>query len=536
MQAEIHLPEIQKIGNAVNTLSIIRKKRDGEEMTAKEIQYVVRGFYKWEIPDYQVSAWAMAVRFKGLSAREKAELIKETGKYVSGDQVDLTKIEGVKRGNSRRWDRQTSWLIRKKANGGKLSEREIQYLISGYTKGLIPDYQMSAWLMAVYFKGMTHEETGHLTMAMAQSGQQVDLTPIKGIKVDKHSTGGVGDSTTLVLGALVAAAGVKVAKASGSGLGHTGGTLDKLAALGVSTSIPTSRFIDLVNRFGLAVMGQTADLAPADKKLYALRDVTGTVESIPLIASSIMSKKIAAGADKIVLDVKVGSGAFMKTEKDAVELAETMAAIGKEVGREVVAIITSMEEPLGYAVGNANEVMEAIETLRKNGPADLTDLCLTLGSHMVVLAEKASTVEEARVILERCIEDGSALRKLKEFITNQHGMSDVILDPTLLPQAAQEIPVFARKSGYVQAIDAEAVGLCAMLLGAGRATKEDEIDHAVGITLSKKIRDKVAREEPVATLFVNDTEKVEDVKRMLMEAFTIGEERIAPPKLIRKVV
>ncbi|WP_083964145.1 pyrimidine-nucleoside phosphorylase [Shimazuella kribbensis] len=427
-------------------------------------------------------------------------------------------------------------IIRNKRDGHELSKEEIDFLISGYSQGNIPDYQMSAWLMAVYYKGMNPRETAHLTMAMVRSGEQLDLSSIPGIKVDKHSTGGVGDKITLALAALVAAAGVKVAKMSGRGLGHTGGTIDKLDALGLSTDLSPERFIELVNRTGIAVMGQTADLAPADKKLYALRDVTGTVESIPLIASSIMSKKIFAGADKIVLDVKTGSGAFMKTEKDAVELAEAMVAIGKEVGREVVAIITSMEQPLGYAVGNANEVMEAIETLRKNGPADLTELCLTLGSHMVVLAGKANTEAEARAILERCIEDGSALGKLKEFITNQHGISDAILDLTLLPQAAQVVPVFAGKSGYVQAIDAEAVGHCAMLLGAGRETKEDEIDHAVGITLTKKIGDQVAADAPIATLYVNNTEKVEDVKRMLTDAYTIGEERIAPPELIRRVV
>jgi pyrimidine-nucleoside phosphorylase len=428
-------------------------------------------------------------------------------------------------------------IIRKKRDGHELATEEIRHLIRGYTEGTIPDYQMSAWAMAVYYQGMTERETADLTMAMVESGEQVDLSGIEGKKVDKHSTGGVGDTTTLVVAPLVAAAGVPVAKLSGRGLGHTGGTVDKLESIrGFSTELETSEFTELVNRIGMAVMGQTANLTPADKKLYALRDVTATVDSIPLIASSIMSKKIAAGADSIVLDVKTGEGAFMKNEEDAIRLAEAMVAIGKRVGRTTVAVVSDMSQPLGYAVGNAIEVKEAIQTLKGEGPADLTELSLVLGSHMLVLSGKYATVDEARQALIRRMKDGSALAKFREFIAGQHGDVSQVDDPERLPQPDQRIPVLAEKGGFIQAIHAEEVGLCAMRLGAGRATKEDSIDHAVGVILHKKVGDAVQAGEPLATLLVNRTDTLDEVKRRLLRAIFIGNERVEPPTLIRCIV
>ncbi|SEN20827.1 pyrimidine-nucleoside phosphorylase [Lihuaxuella thermophila] len=428
-------------------------------------------------------------------------------------------------------------LIRKKRDGGTLTTEEIHYLIQGYTKGNIPDYQMAAWAMAVFYRGMSDKETADLTMAMAQSGEQVDLSMIEGIKVDKHSTGGVGDTTTLVLGPLVAAAGVPVAKLSGRGLGHTGGTIDKLESIrGFSTEMEISEFTRLVNKSKIAVMGQTADLTPADKKLYALRDVTATVDSIPLIASSIMSKKIAAGADAIVLDVKTGDGAFMKDEEDAIRLAQAMVAIGKHVDRTTVAVVSDMSQPLGFAVGNAIEVKEAIDTLKGEGPADLTELSLVLGTQMLLLSGKYGSPEDARQTLEQCIRDGSALEKLKEFIAGQHGDPAQIEHPERLPQPKEKIPVPAETEGIVQAIQAEEVGLCAMKLGAGRATKEDPIDHAVGIILHKKIGDPVKKGETLATLYVNQTTALEEVKKRLIRAIHIQNRPASPPALIRCLV
>ncbi|MDT9757044.1 pyrimidine-nucleoside phosphorylase [Heyndrickxia coagulans] len=426
-------------------------------------------------------------------------------------------------------------IIEKKRNGGELATEEINFFVKGYTEGTIPDYQASALAMAIYFKDMSDREIADLTMAMIHSGETLDLSAIHGIKVDKHSTGGVGDTTTLVLAPLVAALGVPVAKMSGRGLGHTGGTIDKLESIqGFHVEITTDQFIDLVNREKVAIIGQTADLAPADKKLYALRDVTATVDSIPLIASSIMSKKIAAGADAIVLDVTTGAGAFMKNEEDAIRLAETMVRIGNHVGRKTMAVISDMSQPLGYAIGNALEVKEAIDTLKGEGPDDLTELVLALGSQMVVLAGKATTLEEARNMLKEAIASGAGLAKFKKFVANQGGDPSVIDHPEKLPQAKYTIDLPAITSGYVSKMVADQIGVAAMMLGAGRATKEDKIDFAVGIVLRKKVGDRVEAGEPLATIYAN-REAVEDVKEKIYDNITIsdhGEE----PKLIHKII
>lgn len=399
-------------------------------------------------------------------------------------------------------------LILKKRNGGELSTEEINFFVDKYTNGEIPDYQVAALLMAIYFEKMNKRETSDLTMAMVNSGDILDLSEIHGIKVDKHSTGGVGDTTTLVLGPMVAALGIPVAKMSGRGLGHTGGTIDKLESFdGFSVEMTKDQFINNVNNIKLAVGGQTGDLAPADKKLYALRDVTGTVDNVSLIASSIMSKKIAAGADAIVLDVKVGDGAFMKTPEAARELATEMVGIGKHVGRNTVAIISDMDQPLGFAIGNALEVKEAIETLRGNGPKDLLELCLTLGSNMVVLAGAAKDTDEARKMLMETINSGKAIEKLKEFVAAQGGDASVIDDISNFHNAKYIIPVKATKSGIVSKIHAENLGLVAMELGAGRATKESIIDLAVGIVLEKKRGDKVNEGDIIAYIHADDEEK-----------------------------
>ena len=399
-------------------------------------------------------------------------------------------------------------LILKKRNGGELSTEEINFFVDKYTNGEIPDYQVAALLMAIYFQKMNKRETSDLTMAMVNSGDILDLSEIHGIKVDKHSTGGVGDTTTLVLGPMVGALGIPVAKMSGRGLGHTGGTIDKLESFdGFSVEMTKDQFINNVNDIKLAVGGQTGDLAPADKKLYALRDVTGTVDNVSLIASSIMSKKIAAGADAIVLDVKVGDGAFMKTPEAARELATEMVGIGKHVGRNTVAIISDMDQPLGFAIGNALEVKEAIETLKGNGPKDLLELCLTLGSNMVVLAGVAKDTDEARKMLMETITSGKAIEKLKEFVTAQGGDASIIDDISNFHNAKYVIPVKATKSGVVSKIHAENIGLVAMELGAGRATKESIIDLAVGIVLEKKRGDKVNEGDIIAYIHADDEEK-----------------------------
>ncbi|MBD8073816.1 pyrimidine-nucleoside phosphorylase [Bacillus thuringiensis] len=426
-------------------------------------------------------------------------------------------------------------IIAKKCDGKELTTEEIKFFINGYTDGSIPDYQVSALAMAIFFKDMTDRERADLTMAMVESGETIDLSAIEGIKVDKHSTGGVGDTTTLVLGPLVAALDVPVAKMSGRGLGHTGGTIDKLEAVeGFHVEITKEQFIDIVNRDKVAVIGQTGNLTPADKKIYALRDVTGTVNSIPLIASSIMSKKIAAGADAIVLDVKTGAGAFMKTEEDAKELAHAMVRIGNNVGRQTMAVISDMSQPLGFAIGNALEVKEAIDTLKGEGPEDLTELVLVLGSQMVVLAKKANTLEEAREMLIEVMKNGKATEKFKEFLSNQGGDSSIVDNPEKMPQAKYVIDVPAKTSGVISNIVADEIGIAAMLLGAGRATKEDEIDLAVGLMLRKKVGDAVKEGEPFVTIYAN-RENVEDVKAKIYENISIAETAMAP-KLVHTVI
>ncbi|USK69051.1 pyrimidine-nucleoside phosphorylase [Peribacillus asahii] len=427
-------------------------------------------------------------------------------------------------------------LIEKKRNGHELTTEEMTFIIQGFTDGSLPDYQMSAWAMAVYFQGLTERECADLTMAMVQSGDQIDLSKIEGIKVDKHSTGGVGDTTTLVLGPLVASVGVPVAKMSGRGLGHTGGTVDKLEAVaGFHVEIENEQFIELVNKNKLAVIGQSGNLTPADKKLYALRDVTATVNSMGLIASSIMSKKIAAGADAIVLDVKTGAGAFMKTLEDSEALAHAMVQIGNNVGRQTMAVISDMSQPLGFAIGNALEVKEAIDTLKGEGPEDLTELSLTLGSYMVYLAKKASSLDEARARLTQAIQDGSALETFRKFLIAQGGDGSVVDHPEKLPQASFVYELQAKESGYVSEIVADEIGTAAMLLGAGRATKESEIDLAVGLVLRKKIGDYVEQGESLVTIYSN-VEDVNAVKEKLYNHISISKERISKPTLIYKEI
>lgn len=429
-------------------------------------------------------------------------------------------------------------IIMKKRNGGELSKEEIDFFIEGYTKGEIPDYQVSALMMAIYFQKMTKAETHALTMAMAHSGDMLDLSAIKGIKVDKHSTGGVGDKTSLALTPMVAACGIPVAKMSGRGLGHTGGTIDKLESFpGFSTSISTDQFIENVNRIGIAIMGQTADLAPADKKLYALRDVTATVDNMSLIASSIMSKKLAAGADAIVLDVKTGSGAFMKKEEDALALAQEMVDIGNAAGRRTIAVISDMDQPLGRAVGNALEVKEAISTLRGQGPEDFVELCLTLGSQMLLAGGKARTTEEARQKLEAVIADGSALKKLAAFVEAQGGDSAAVYDPELLPKASIIQPVNAPVSGYVHHIACDEIGICSLLLGGGRETKESEIDLSVGLILEKKVGDRVEANEPLAYLHGNDREKLALAEKRFLAAYEIKtDKKMRSEGIVRHII
>ncbi|MFW7402980.1 pyrimidine-nucleoside phosphorylase [Vagococcus fluvialis] len=426
-------------------------------------------------------------------------------------------------------------LIQKKRDGGVLSEEEINFIVSGYTSGDITDYQMSALLMSIYFEDMTDEEITCLTMAMSHSGDVIDLSEIDGIKVDKHSTGGVGDTTTIVLAPLVASVGAAVAKMSGRGLGHTGGTIDKLEAIpGFQVEIPNDDFIRLVNESFVAVTGQSGDLAPADKKIYALRDVTATVDSIPLISSSIMSKKIASGADAIVLDVTTGDGAFMKSLEDAERLAHTMVRIGKLANRQTMAIISDMSQPLGNAIGNANEIVEAIDALKGEGPEDLMEMVYTLGSQMVVLAKKAETLEEARQMLEENIKNGKATEKFKEMIRNQGGDDSIVDHPEKLPQAKYVFEVPAKESGVVSKMVADQIGIAAMMLGAGRRTKEETIDYAVGLYLNKKVGDVVKEGESLVTIYAN-REDVEDVKKVLYENIEIGGSG-KEPTLIHKVI
>jgi len=427
-------------------------------------------------------------------------------------------------------------IIEKKRNGEELTTEEISFFVQGYTTGEIPDYQVSALMMAIYFQDMTERERADLTMAMVHSGDQIDLSQINGIKVDKHSTGGVGDTTTLSLAAMVAACGVPVAKMSGRGLGHTGGTIDKLEAIeGFHVELSNEQFVKQVNDIKMAVIGQSGNLTPADKKLYALRDVTGTVPSIPLIASSIMSKKIAAGADAIVLDVKTGDGAFMKTLEESEALAHAMVKIGNNVGRKTMAIISDMSQPLGYAIGNALEVKEAIDTLKGEGPEDLQELCYTLGSQMIVVSGKAESIEEARKMLVEVVQNGSALEIFKKFIEAQGGNPAVVDDPSLLPQAKYKIDVASKQSGYISKMEADDIGIAAMLLGAGRATKESTIDLSVGLVLQKKVGDAVEIGDTIVTIHTNSLD-VENVIQKLYAHIEISEEKVEAPQLIKTVI
>ncbi len=427
-------------------------------------------------------------------------------------------------------------LILKKRNGFALSKTEIEYLVTGYVEGSIPDYQMAAFLMAVYFQGMTEEETLMLTRSMISSGDLICLDQIAGIKVDKHSTGGVGDTTTLVLAPLVAAAGVPVAKLSGHGLGHTGGTLDKLESIpGFQTDLSVKELVEAVKKIGVAVAGQSASLVPADKKLYALRDITATVDSMPLIASSIMSKKLAAGTDALVFDVKVGSGAFIKDQDQAFVLARAMVNIGRSADRNVSALVTSMEQPLGRAVGNALEVEEAILTLRGEGPPDLQEICLVLGGWMLYLAEKVTDPEQGKADLKKIIESGTALVKFKELVKSQHGNEEVADNLSLLPRAKEQVGLKSPVEGYISRINTELIGSAAVSLGAGREKKEAKIDPAVGIMLEKKIGEYVRQGEQIAVIHTRtDTPPalIDSLGKSIISAYIFQKEPLKSPQLI----
>jgi pyrimidine-nucleoside phosphorylase len=425
-------------------------------------------------------------------------------------------------------------LIKKKRDGLQLSKKEIGFLIDGMLRGDIPDYQMAAFLMAVYFSGMSARECSDLTMAMTQSGEQVDLSGIKGFKVDKHSTGGVGDTTTMVLAPLVAASGGIVAKMTGRQLGHTGGTVDKLESIpGMRVALDRDEFVDVVNRIHVSLISQTAQLAPADKQLYALRNVTATVDSIPLIAASIMSKKLAAGSDGIVLDVKTGQGAFMQKYEDALKLARIMVNIGEDAGRRMVALVTAMQQPLGRAIGNAIEVVEAIDTLAGNGPSDLVALVIELGGEMLLMSDVAVTREAAKSIIAKSLANRKGLFKLAELIAAQGGDRSVIDHPDLLPQPRMKLEIASETSGYVAAIDAFEVGLASRILGAGRTTKDGSIDLSIGIYLNKKIGDSVKTGETLAVLHSDgDNQKIKAARDKFLRAYAIGPDRVEPPKLL----
>ncbi len=428
-------------------------------------------------------------------------------------------------------------LIAKKRQGEAMTAEELTYLIRGYTAGEIPDYQMSAWLMAVVFRGMTKPETADLTMAMAHSGGMLDLSSIGPVVADKHSTGGVGDKTTLVVGPLVASAGLPVGKMSGRGLGFSGGTLDKLESIpGFKVALTSEQFTRQLKQVGLVVASQSGDLAPADGKLYALRDVTATVESLPLIAASVMSKKIAAGANVIVLDVKTGRGAFMKTEADAVKLANTMVEIGQNVGRKVSAVISDMDQPLGNAVGNALEVREAIETLRRQGPSDFLNLCLTVGAQMLLLAGKAADASEAKSILLTKLISGEALAKFRQWVTAQGGDASVVDNPDLLPKATIIDVLASSEAGYISDINAEEMGLTSVLLGGGRSKKGDVVDPAVGIVLKAKVGDRVQVGTPLLTIHANDAGRMLEARERLLKAYRFSAIPVVRPKLIRQII
>jgi pyrimidine-nucleoside phosphorylase len=428
-------------------------------------------------------------------------------------------------------------LIWKKREGGELTREEIHYLISGFVAGEIPDYQMSAWCMAVFFSGMTFDECTYLTLEMANSGDMVDLSKIPGCKVDKHSTGGVGDKTSLVLIPLVAAAGIPVAKMSGRGLGHTGGTVDKLEAIpGFKTSLPQNEFLEQVTKIGVALVGQSGHMVPADKKLYALRDLTATVESIPLIASSIVSKKLAAGADAVLLDVKFGDGAFMCDYDQAVELARTMVEIGNRSGRRFKAVLSDMNEPLGRAIGNSLEVVEAIQTLKGDGPADLTELCLILGGYMAWLATRTATPETGAALMREMLETGKATAKFKELIKAQGGDPLVVDEPVRLASAPVVQQVMANRDGWIQKIDCRALGLCAMKLGAGRKALEDIIKPDVGIKLLVKVGEYVKKGSLLAEVHARNLEDAAEAENEIEQSYHWSQEQVKPTELIRDII
>ena len=430
-----------------------------------------------------------------------------------------------------------SEVIAKKRDGGKLTQEEIHFVIDGYTKGSIPDYQMSAFLMAVFFRGMDAEETLHLTMEMVGSGETLDLSGVTGITADKHSTGGVGDKTSLVLVPMVASLGVKMAKMSGRGLGHTGGTLDKLESIpGFSIDVPREKFMQQLDEVGMVIAGQTADLVPADKKMYALRDVTATVNSIPLIVSSIMSKKLAAGAKTIVLDVKVGKGSFMKTEDDARVLAQSMVDVGRLAGRNTVAVITDMDQPLGVTVGNALEVYEAIQTVKGELKGELLELCLVLGSCILTASGLCGDMDEARAKLLTTIEDGSAANKLKEFIAAQGGDPTVVDDPNLLEIASYDMNIRRDEPGYVTAIDALGVGMASLKLGGGRVTKESDVDHGVGVVLHKKVGDYVEVGDAIATVYARSIDEALMGADLVNDCIEMSEAPVEAKPFIRAIV
>ena len=422
--------------------------------------------------------------------------------------------------------------IAKKRDGGVLSREELEFAVMGFVNGQVPDYQMSALLMAIYLKGMTEKETAQLTDVMAHSGDMVDLSSISGIKADKHSTGGVGDKTTLVIAPIVAACGVKIAKMSGRGLGHTGGTADKMEAVpGTQTAVDRERFFAQVNEIGISVIGQSGNLAPADKKMYALRDVTATIGCVPLIASSIMSKKLAAGSDCILLDVKTGNGAFMKTLDDSIELAKAMVSIGQHNGRKVAALITDMDTPLGHNIGNSLEVIESVEVLKGHGPADLTEVCYQLAANMLYLAGKG-TLEECSRMAEEAVASGAAYEKLKQMFAAQGGDVSVLDDPDKFQKAKFSRPLLAGESGYLVRMNTEMVGNASVGLGAGRITKEDVIDFAAGIVLHKKTGDKVEKGECLATLYADHEEKFDAAEEMFRAALTFGPAPEPVPALV----
>lgn len=423
-------------------------------------------------------------------------------------------------------------IIKNKRDGGKLSKEEIDFFVKGYTAGEIPDYQASALCMAIYFRGMDDEETTNLTLAIAASGDKVDLSGINGVKVDKHSTGGVGDKTSLIIAPIVASYGVKVAKMSGRGLGHTGGTIDKLEAIdGYQTSIDKKEFFRIVNEVGVSIIGQSGNLAPADKKLYALRDVTATVDSLPLIVSSIMGKKLAAGADCILLDVKTGSGGFMKTLEDSTKLAKSMVEIGHLAGKKVIALITDMDVPLGKAIGNSLEVIEAVETLKGEGPEDLTEICIDIAANMLYMAGKG-TVKECEALAKKAIADGSALQTLVKMVHAQGGNEKLLLDTSLFKKAAYDYEVKAPKTGYIEHVDTESYGMASLALGAGRAKKEDPIDYSAGITLEKKTGDFVKEGDVITVLHTNKPESVKEAEERILKATEISSEPVEKKPII----